>query len=279
MDKSFSSLINESESILVILPQNPSFDEVAAGLSLFLSIRDRKETSIYCSSPMLVEFNRLVGVNKITQELGNKNLVMRFEDYPAKSIERVSYDIEKEQFRLTIIPKAGAASPKKNQVNLSHSGVVANTVFLISGKSQNDFPALSSKDLRRSRLVHIGTRQLNTGDATSVSSFARPASCVSEAVASLIKENNLSLDNDTATNLLAGIEKASRQYSSSEVTAETFELVAYLMKKGGRRTPSDAQFKKPFPGKIKKETIEKEKPKETPRSWLEPKIYKGTDIS
>ena len=279
MDESFSSLIDSAESSLLILPQNPSFDQVAAGLSLFLSIRDRKETAIYCPSPMLVEFNRLVGVNKITQEFGDKNLVMRFEDYPSKSIERVSYDIEEGQFKLTIIPKAGASSPKKNQVKLSYSGVAADTVFLISGKNQNDFPALSSKDIRGSKLVHIGIRQLTIDEATSVISFASPVSSVSEMVASLIKENNFTLDNDTATNLLAGIERGSRRYSSSEVTAETFELVAYLMKKGGTRTPSNLQLKKPFLGQMKKESVEEEKHKEPPKSWLEPKIYKGTNIS
>jgi len=279
MDESFSSLINSSESILIILPQNPSFDQVAAGLSLFLSIRDRKETAIFCPSPMLVEFNRLVGVNKVKQEFGDKNLVMRFEDYPSKSIERVSYDIDDGQFKLTIIPKAGLSSPKKDQVKLSYSGVAADTVFLISGKSQNDFPALLSKDLKGSKLIHVGTRKLTTDSRTSVISFARPASCVSEMVASLIKENNFILDNDTATNLLTGIEKGNKRYSSVDVTAETFELVAYLMKKGGRRSLSDSQFRKPFLGQIKKENVEEKKSKEPPKSWLEPKIYKGTNIS
>lgn len=282
MDESFSSLINKSESLLIILPQNPSFDQVAAGLSLYLSTRDRKETSIYCPSQMLVEFNRIVGVNKVSQEFGNKNLVMKFEDYPAKSIERVSYDIEDSQFKLTIIPKVGSPSPKKAQIRLSYSGVTADCIVLISGNSQSDFPFLTSQDITSSKLVHIGTRDFSVSDGPRVLSFARPASCLSEVVAFLIREGNFTLDNDIATNLLAGIEKASRNFSTNEVTANTFEVVAYLMKKGGRRLSQEKELQKGFPSPLISgplESVEKEKPKDPPKDWLEPKIYKGSSIS
>ncbi|MEK7111768.1 MAG: hypothetical protein AAB875_00410, partial [Patescibacteria group bacterium] len=87
------SLIESSRSILILLPTKPYFDQVAAGLALYLALRETKETIIASPSPMLVEFNRLVGVNKVTLELGNKNLSIRFSNYRANDIEKVSYDI------------------------------------------------------------------------------------------------------------------------------------------------------------------------------------------
>ena len=105
MENSFSSLVDSSASILILLPTKPYFDQVAAGLGLFLSLRDRKETQISCPSPVTVEFHRLVGVNKITSEVGNKNLTIKFVNYNPQDIERVSADIENNEFKLIVIGK------------------------------------------------------------------------------------------------------------------------------------------------------------------------------
>lgn len=271
MNSSFNSIIESDDSFLILLPKKPFFDQVAAGLGLFLSLRNKKETTISCPSPMVVEFNRLVGVNKISSELGSKNLTIKFSDYDANNIERVSYDIENKEFCLTVIPKPGATSPRKEQIRFSHSGVSADTVLLVGGANENHFPNLASRDLAGMKIVHIGIRALSSSSGKNIISLARPASSVSELVATLIKESGMSLDVDIATNLLMGIEEASDNFSSSEVTANTFEIVAELMRAGGQRRPQVIQTRGAFPPEEQK--------KEAPKDWLEPKIYKGTTIS
>lgn len=280
MDNSFSSAIESGNSFLVLLPKKPFFDQVAAGLALFLSIRDKKETIICSPSPMVVEFNRLVGVNKITGELGSKNLTIRFSDYNANNIERVSYDIEDGEFRLTVIPKPQAAAPTKEQVGFSYSGVSADTVILVGGANESHFSALTSVDLAGAKLIHIGTRALSLSQDKNLISFARPASSVSELVASLIKESGLSLDADIATNLLLGIEEGSSKFSTAEVTADTFETVAQLLRAGGKRKSQAVQAKGAFPpGSIPGQKPQEAQKQKAPKDWLEPKIYKGTTIS
>lgn len=273
-ENSFSSLINSATSILILLPSKPYFDQVAAGLALYLALKDKKETSISSSTPMIVEFNRLVGVDKITQELGSKNLTIKFSDYQANDIERVSYDIENGEFKLTVIPKPGFPSPKKEQVAINYSGVSADTVILIGGGNESHFPQLASKDLLGAKLVHIGTRALPIS-GREVISLARPASSASELVATLIKESGLALDSDIATNLLMGIEEATKSFQSPETTAETFETVAGLIKAGGQRVGKTPVQENPVAVAVK----EPEMPKEAPKDWLEPKVYKGTSIS
>src|SRR3989344_5373161 len=103
MEKSFKSVIDAASSVLILLPKNPTFDQVAAALSLYLAIEGKKDVTISCPTQMRVEYNRLVGINKISDEVGSKNLVLKFSDYPAENIERVSYDIENQQFRLSVI--------------------------------------------------------------------------------------------------------------------------------------------------------------------------------
>lgn len=280
MNSSFNSIVESDNSFLILLPKKPFFDQVAAGLGLFLALRDKKEATISCPSPMVVEFNRLVGVNKISSELGSKNLTIRFSDYDANNIERVSYDIENGEFRLTVIPKPGATSPRKEQIRFSHSGVSADTVLLVGGANENHFPNLASRDLAGMKMVHIGIRALSSSSGKKIISLATPASSVSEFVATLIKESGMALDVDIATNLLMGIEEASNKFSSSEVTANTFEIVAELMRAGGQRRPQKTQTRgafppSPTPGQVPSE----EQKKEAPKDWLEPKIYKGTTIS
>ncbi len=235
MESSFKSLIEQSKSILILLPTKPYFDQVASGLALYLALREVKEVQVYSPSPMTVEFNRLIGVNKVSLEMGNKNLIIRFIDYKASDIERVSYDIENGQFRLTVIPKPKVSPPLKDQVELAYSGVTSDTVIMIGGANETHFPALSSKDLSGSNIVHIGTRDISLASNKSYVSFSRPASSVSEIIASLIKESGLKLDEDVATNLLMGLEQASNNFTDSAVSADTFSVVSELMRAGGKR--------------------------------------------
>jgi hypothetical protein len=279
-ENSFGSIIEASKSILILLPTKPYFDQVAAGLSLFLTLRDGKDTAITCPSPMLVEFNRLVGVNKVTSELGNKNLTIKFVDYRASDIERVSYDIENGEFRLTVIPKVGFSSPRKEQVAFEYSGLSADTIILIGGANETHFPALASKDLANAKIVHIGTRSLSMAGQRDVISFASPASSVSELVATLINQSGFRLDQDIATNLLMGIEEGSREFKGPDVRPETFETVAQLLRAGGQRVPQGPVNKDAFPQRaVPGEEVVEEKKEEAPKDWLEPKIYKGTSIS
>jgi hypothetical protein len=271
---------------------------VAAGLSLYLAIRDRKDTSISCSTPMIVEFNRLVGVNKISSELGNKNMAIKFLGYNPRAVERVSAEVEGNELNLVVIPKPGNPPPQKEQIQISYSGVSADTVILIGGTNTSHFPQIEGKDLAGAKILHLGTRPISLGAGKEPISFARPGSSVSEVVATLINESGFSLDPDIATNLLMGIEEGSREFKGPDVSAETFEVVARLMKAGGKRIPPKAVTPafRPFVQRVTPppqapsqptpvapmpavEAVEPEPPKEPPKDWLEPKIYKGTSIS
>ncbi len=289
MDNSFGNIISEAKSILVLLPSNPNFDQVASGLSLFLAVRTAKETTISSSTPMVVEFNRLVGVNEIRSDFGDKNLTIKFVDYKADQIEKVSYDIESGEFRLTIVPKIGQLAPKENQVNLTYSGTSADTVILIGGSKKEDFPALSSKDLKPTKVLHIGTQSV---EATDILDFSAHAPAISQVVAGLIREIGAQMDADIATNLLTGLEEGTQSFAHPLVNADTFALAADLMKSGGRRAGTGRIDRASFPtGSIPGESLNMKSPEEVgpvedveienaPQSWFEaPQIYKGTSVS
>jgi hypothetical protein len=300
MENSFGSIIESAKSILVVLPTKPYFDQVAAGLALYLSLQGKKETNIVCPSPMVVEFNRLLSVDKIATEVGNKNLEIKFVNYKAEDIEKVSCNVEEGEIVLSVVPKAGFESPKKEQVELLYSGVSADTVILVGGANETHFPVISTPDLAGAKILHIGIRALESG-SRGILSFAKPASTTSELVADYITESALPLDQEVATNLLAGIEEGSKGFKGSEVTAETFQVVANLLRAGGKRQPEGRIDREAFPPgsipgepiaqPVKIEEVEKRPASpaggpatstggETPPTdWLEPKIYKGTSVS
>jgi hypothetical protein len=300
MENSLASLIDSAASILVLLPTKPYFDQVAAGLSLYLSIHDKKEVNISCPTSMMVGFNRIIGVNRISSELGNKNLTIKFKGYDAGNIEKVSYDIVNGEFNLTVVPKPGFTSPTKEQMDLSFSGVSADLIILIGGANDSHFPILESQELTGAKIAHIGNRTLSSN--RDVMSFAKPGATTSELVANLIKENNMSIDPDIATNLVMGIEEGSANFTSSEVTPDTFETFANLLRSGGMRQPRAKLSPMGFPPgaiptqpfnqsanlQINKSTnpepiIEQVEAKEEtvenpPDDWLQPKVFKGSSV-
>ena len=291
------------------MPTKPTFDQTAAGLALYLTLRDQKETSIVCPAPITVGFNRLIGVNKVVNELGNKNLTIKFKGYDANNIEKVSYDIDNGEFKLTVVPKTGFTAPQKEQLDLSYAGVSADLIVLIGGANDSHFPLLASAELASAKVVHIGTRGLST--AHDVMSLATAGATVSELIANLIKDNNLTLDADSATNLVMGIEEGSINFTSPEVRPETFETFAYLLRNGGQRIPKTRlspsnfppgsiptrPFNAPRPVRMPQpvpQPVAVQLPQETdaadiegtaeaeqninpPDDWLQPKVFKGAN--
>jgi len=282
MKDSFNNLISEKSSVLILLPKDPYFDQVAAGLSLYLYLKDKKKIDVVVNSPtpMIVQFNRLVGVNKVSEEMGNKNLVFSLKEYDPQNIERVTYDVVDNQMKLVVIPKPGQKPPSQSDIGINYSGISADLVILIGGAHAGHFPQLNREELKEVKLAHIGTNELKLD--REVASLSQKASSISEIVASFMDEYT----RDIATNLLMGLYAGSRNFADDNVSADTFELASRLMQAGA--TPTPAAPPKKFPeGAIptrpyqesKKENAEPEKAETTPKEWTQPKIYKGTNVS
>lgn len=290
MENNFRSYLDSARSVLILLPKRPYFDQVAAGLSLYLSLVGKRDVDIVCPNPMLVEFNRLVGVDMVKTESGNKNLVIKISGYKADDIERVSSEVKDGELYLTVVPQPGINPPSKEQIMLSNSGVSADLIILIGGADQSHFPMILNEDLAPIAKVHIGLRPLSLPEGLSVFSLVKASSSVSELVADLIREMELEIDSDIASNLIAGIEIGSNHYSSDGVSANTFQTIADLMRLGGQRMPKLLKKDypqgaiptiKPFSEVIDKKNEEEVQTKEEtpPQDWLAPKIFKSTSVS
>jgi len=277
MKDSFNTLLQKHESVLILLPKEPFFDQVASGLSLYLGLKKQGcDVQIASSSAMIVEFNRLIGVQKIGSEVGNKNLVISLADYDPNQIERVNYDIVNNQTKITIAPKSGQKPPQENQVKLGYSGISSGLVILVGGLHEGHFPELQKPEMAEVEIAHIGKQELKL-NSRQVASFAKPVASLSEIVYEFVEN---SLDEDIATNLLMGLYAGSKNFADDAVGADTFRLAATLMNAGAKaEKPAVSNPTFPVPKPSENREMPQGESVNPPKSWTKPKVYKGTSIS
>jgi len=232
--------LQTAKTVLILLPQNPNLDTVAAGLALYLSLKKNLNLSltIGCSTPMTVNFNRLFAVDKIKSHIGNQNLVIEF-NYPEDSIEKISYDKGNQKCYITVEPKSGMNPLNPQSVKYSYTGSSADIIFIIGARTLEDLGDLYHEekkllDNKAKTLVNLSHLDKNAQFGT-VNIYDPTASGCSEITISILQGLSLTIDTDIATNLLAGIEANTNNFTSPNVTADTFTLIAELMKLGAKK--------------------------------------------
>lgn len=274
MTPALTQALADSKSVCIMLPKNPYLDQVAAGLSLFLALKD-KNAMIYCDTPMTVEFNRLIGVNKVGQTIGNKNLIVKLINYPLANVERVNYDVDGNDLFLAVFPQPGVLPPTKDNVQISYAGVAADTVILIGGANETHFPLIMQKDFLEMKVIHIGVADI-TLPSRQVLSLSKGSSSISEVIAGYLLEMDAVTNDDIATDLFIGLSEGTKNFTASTVTADTFSLAAKLLEKGARREQMKAFQPKPLSTGAPATNTPQSNTPAVPRSWVEPKIFKGT---
>lgn len=273
--------LGTAQTVLLTIPENPSQDMVASALAFYLSLKlSGKTTSIVASSSPVVRDSHLVGLDKITTDVGGANLVITL-DVPENAIDKVTSNTEGGHLNLIINPAKGVAPITADNVKFGYSGAAADLVILIGAADLKDVGELSEKEhelFNPERVVNI-SNQVGSFGAVNLTD---PSSSNSELITALLKELGLPLDIDIAGNLMQGIESATSGLSSPNMTADTFEALAILYRNGARRTPAaaptqTAKIVADMP--IIDNTIQSPKVESPKEDWLQPKIFKGSSSS
>lgn len=274
--KGFQSTLSDAKSVVVLLPENPSLDSVAAATALSIALaEDGKEATVACPSPMLVEFNRLVGVQKVTDSIENRNLTVSFEDYEATNIERVSYNIENGKFMLVIAPKSGVTAPNKDQVILGYRGVAGDVVVVIGAEKKQSLGKFADeKELFGEQAKVVLVNNIPVSGFQNVTELINPnASSVSETVLQVVEGLNLKVNADVASNLFAGLRSGSDNFQT-KITADTFAAASRLVSAGARIDGVNQQAQEKTPDVVVQTPVE-----QVPAEWTEePKIFTGNRL-
>ena len=260
--------LGTAQTVLLSIPTNPSQDVVASALALYLSIKQSGKTvSIVASSAPVVRDSHLVGLDKISEDVGGTNLVITL-DVPENIIDKVTSNTEGGHLNLIIAPAKGAAPLTAQNVKFGYSGAAADLVMVIGAADLKDIGSLAEKELELFKAERIANISNQVGSFGAIN-ITDPSSSNSELVTALLKELALPLDVDIANNLMQGIESATSGLSSPNMTADTFEALAVLYRTGARRTTPSA------PGQTARivsdmPIVDSESPTE---DWTKPKIY------
>lgn len=282
-------VLEKENKISVVVGKNPSFDDMAAALGLYLSLKSSgKTTAVACLTDPIVELSSLVGIDKVKKNLdvdGGGDLTVSF-PYKEGEIEKVSYTLENGY--LNIVVKAGdlGLSFSEKDIRYRRSGsAFGGLLFIIGTPRLSDLGNLFNPELLKdTTVINIDNKSDNQafGDIVLVSPRF---SSVAEAVANLIGACGLKLDLDTAQNLLSGISFATNNFQDPKTTALAFEMAAMLLRYGAVRPKISKEVSSLFqPDALEKvskpfeKTEKKEEGQETPSDWLTPKVYKGSTI-
>src|SRR5690242_18337957 len=138
--------LGSAQSILITIPETPSQDVVAASLALYLSLKaSGKAVSVVASTAPVVRDSHLVGLDKITTDVGGQNLVITL-DVPEDAIDKVTSNTEGGHLNLIINPANGANPVTADNVKFGYSGAAADLVMVMGAADLGDVGALAEKE-------------------------------------------------------------------------------------------------------------------------------------
>lgn len=231
-------LISRNETIGIAIGRNHSLDDMAAALSVYLTLsKMNKKVSIASPLDPVVGISNLVGINKVKKNFDGQggDLVVSF-PYQEGEIEKVSYTLDAGY--LNIIVKAGekGISFEDRDIAYKRGGQgLPSLVFVIGTPRLSDLGNIfDTEGLKNSTLINIDNKNDNQGfgDVLYVSS---KFSSVSEQAADLISYLTPNIDIDVAQNLLDGISYATENFQKSTTSSTAFELAGILMRSGAVR--------------------------------------------
>lgn len=234
----FKELLQQAESVLVVYAPDALRDHLFAATALYKSLQQlgTKDVALLSSEDLSKDESDIAYLSETKTEIGRKNLCITL-DYTTDAVEKITSAIDEniQKLHITIKPKKGQTPLSKENVSFSYTGADADMVILVG-----------VDDLESLDQIYIGYENLYQSTAlVSINSYEtsfgnlkldiQNSSSVSEYVTELLKTLEYQLDQEVATNLLAGIDEETENLESYLATADTFEMVSYLLRSGARR--------------------------------------------
>lgn len=242
-----ATVYEKAQSAIVFIHPQATYDAVAAALSLRLALQERgKSCEVICEEPMRVEFSRLVDIDQVRTEAGNRDLVISFA-YAEEQVDKVSYNVDEDsqRFELVISPKSGGQPLDPSTIDFRRTGLAADIVFLFGYHSFAELGAVYEKEkyVIDSAYTIAVTQNKIPPYAKLHLTLQQEHLSYSELVYFMIRQLQVAeIKDDLATNILSGVEYATDRLAQPNLSPRTFETVANLMRRGARRDPANPAF-------------------------------------
>ncbi len=240
------TLLPNAKNVLIALPTNSDIDKLAAGLAMFLALEQSgKQVSVVSSDTIKVSQAHLFGIDHIQKNIPateGGNLMITLEgvatdEGTVPALQNLDWYPENNNLNLVFHTLPGQTfQPSKIVPHYSGSGF--NLIITLGAPSLNALGNVYTQNPQAFSGVHTVNidNQPNNTSFGQTNVLDQNSASISEIMADLIPSLGLPLDGDEASNLLAGIYDATNNLTSPRVNADTFMIVANLMKSGGKKT-------------------------------------------
>ena len=241
-----------ANEILIVYGAEADLPVVAVATSLYLWLQAQGKTVTLVSPAMpIVDFSHLVGINKVKNKLVGENLVVTL-PMKASEIEAVvsDYQMEADELSLVVKPKKGQRWGKIDKLAVDYLPPDYDAVIYLDVSGSQELAGL---------IAGADKIWQEPAKNITINSYARPTTIkanISETLGKqtgfatywtkIWREAGVKIDDDLASNLLAGLERESRDFAAEFTSAEVFELAAWLLRQGGRRYLYDRRAQADF---------------------------------
>jgi hypothetical protein len=244
------NLLPNAKNILIAVPAGASIDKLASALALSLTLEaSQKQVSVVCQDTIQVAQSHLFNIDKVKNTLpssgGDFTLTLEGVAVPDTTTETgwkvpalstMDYVAENNNLNLIfhVIP-GQTFQPTGIVPHFQGSGF--NLIITVGAPDLNSLGSI----YQQNQAAFSGVPIVNIDNSGSNTGFGQTnvvdpnATSVSEMLVDLIPSLGLSLDADTASNLLAGIFSATNNLTTPNMNADTFMAVANCLRVGGKK--------------------------------------------
>lgn len=207
-------VLQNTQSVLIVLPQTLTVDNLASGLSLALSIdASNKQSSVISSGDPLVSHSTLFGVGKVQKNLPSNGTgkfiltiggVMDENNQPL--LEKVDYSMDGDKLNL-VFPIVSGKTFEPKEITPKFEGTNFELVFVVGVQSLEQLGEVYQKNqevFSKAHLVNIDNNSGNSGFGTT-KILDPEAGSLSEMLFQIIAGLGLEVNRDIAQNLLRGM--------------------------------------------------------------------------
>ena len=241
-----------AKSILIVLPQNLNTDNLAAGLSLYLSLKlAGKKVDIVSTGTPLVSQTNLFGIGEVRNHVakaGAGNFVISLDGVvdntgtmqQVPALEKLDWYPEGSKLNLVFHVVPGQRFEPTN-ITSRHEESGYDLTWVIGCQNLNELGDLfisNSQYFAQGQVINVDNNQLNAyfGFANVIDP---QASSLSEIIAQVLPSLTLNMDRDIASNVITGIYGATNNLTQ-KINPDTFMVVSQAVQVGGT-LPNAAQ--------------------------------------
>ncbi len=249
----YDSQVNElktgltaGKKALIALPAQISVDKLASSLALILSLKSAGiGTEIVTEGTPLVAHTNLYGIGEVKNSLtsaGAGNFQITLENVvesngQISSLEKLDWYPEGSNLNLVFHVLPGKTFQPTNVIQkfAGSSNGSFDFIFVIGASNLNELGSISQQNTQvfsSGQLINIDTNPQNTNFGK-INIVDPNSSSTSEIIAQLIADLGLKMDEDIASNIVAGIYDATSNLTQN-VKSDTFMVLGQAMQAGGK---------------------------------------------